>query len=162
MHLDNHIARLHVAAATGQHGCLNFSPQGKCKEDVFWRKEAFPGFSSHSRDTGDYFLYSPKPQIRRCANSTVCPLPARAADPPSPSCHRHSHPQPSPTSTCTWKDTSAELCDSHCDFRSRESSRETPGFSATKTGKQSLRKRCQGPAGHIFPSKHCKVRRGFT
>ena len=51
---------------------------------------------------------------------------------------------------------------SHCGFRSRERSRETPGFSATETGKQSLRKRCQGPEGHIFPSKHCKVSRGFT
>lgn len=57
MHLDNHIARLPVAAVTGQYGCLNFSPHGKCKEDIFWGKEAFPGFSSHSRDAGDYFLY---------------------------------------------------------------------------------------------------------
>lgn len=82
--------------------------------------------------------------------------------PSSPSCHRRSHPEPSPTSTCTWKDTSAGLCDSHRDFGSRESGRETPGFSATETGKQSLRKRCQVPVGHIFPSKHCQVSRGFS
>lgn len=155
MHLDNHIARLHVAAVTGQYGCLNFSPQGKCKEDVFWVKEAFPGFPSHSRDAGDYFLYSPKPQVRHCGHSAICPFPTRATDPSNPSSIPNLLPlPPGPGKT--------RLHHSHCGFGSRERSRETPGFSVTESGKQSLRKRCQGPEGHIFPSKHCKVSRGFT
>lgn len=115
-------------------------------------KRGLPRLPKSLRDVGDYFLTRLNPQVRHCGHSAICPFPTRVSRPLQPILH--SEP---PTATWAWKDTSASLS---LWLRSRERSRETPGFSVTESGKQSLRKMSRS-RGHIFPSKHCKVSRGF-
>lgn len=115
--------------------------------------------SQVTRGTQVTISFTSKLQVRHCGHNAICPFPARAAGPSNPSCPRHSAPNLLPLPPAPGK---TRLRHSQCGFGSRERSRETPGFSATETGKQSLRKRCQGPEGRIFPSKHCKVSRSFT
>lgn len=128
----------------------------KIQAEISWRKEAFQGFSNHSGDIDDCLLYSPIPQGQALHPQSSLPFSVKAIAPCKVSYHWHSYPELS-TSTCDNMSTSFSLWL----WRQKKKQRDTWLF-CHWNWKAVLEKRCQGPAGHIFSPKHCKMSRGFT